>query len=53
MGTSREDITDFTSVDRTREPDFFRRFLDEGNKVPGIVASKPIILARFDDVAIG
>jgi ubiquinone/menaquinone biosynthesis C-methylase UbiE len=44
MGTSREDITDFTSVDRTREPDFFRRFLDEGNKVPGIVASKPIIL---------
>ena len=40
-----EDITQFSAVDRTKEPDFFRRFLDEGNKLPGIVASKPIILA--------
>ena len=40
-----EDITFFSAVDRTKEPDFFRRFLDEGNKVPGIIASKPIILA--------
>ena len=40
-----EDITLFSSVDRTKEPDFFKRFLDEGNKIPGIIASKPIILA--------
>jgi SAM-dependent methyltransferase len=40
-----EDITLFSSVDRTKEPDFFKRFLDEGNKNPGIIASKPIILA--------
>jgi SAM-dependent methyltransferase len=40
-----EDITLFSSVDRTKEPDFFKRFLDEGNKLPGIIASKPIILA--------
>ena len=40
-----EDITLFSSVDRTKEPDFFKRFLDEKNKNPGIVASKPIILA--------
>ena len=40
-----QDITLFSSVDRTKEPDFFKRFLDEGNKIPGIIASKPIILA--------
>ena len=43
-----EDITFFTffsSVDRTSEPGFFLRFLDEGNKLPDIVSSKPIILA--------
>src|SRR5215831_9062169 len=40
-----EDITHFSSVDRTKEPGFFKRFLDEGNKLPGIIASKPIILA--------
>ena len=28
-----------------KEPDFFKRFLDEGNKIRGIIASKPIILA--------
>jgi SAM-dependent methyltransferase len=39
-----EDITLFSCVDRTKEPDFFKRFLDEGNKLPGIIASKPIIL---------
>ena len=41
----REDITLFSSVDRTKEPDFFKRFLDQGNKIPGIIASKPVILA--------
>jgi SAM-dependent methyltransferase len=40
-----EDITRFTAVDHTQEPDFFRRFLDEGNKNPDIVSSKPIILS--------
>jgi hypothetical protein len=37
---SPEDITFFSAVDRTKEPDFFKRFLDEGNKLPGIIASK-------------
>src|SRR5215470_549591 len=39
-----EDITHFTDVDQTRDPQFFTRFLDEGNKLPGIIASKPLIL---------
>ncbi|HKN31450.1 MAG TPA: methyltransferase domain-containing protein [Roseiarcus sp.] len=43
--TGREDITFFSSVDRTKEPGFFLRFLDEGNKNPNVIASKPIILA--------
>jgi ubiquinone/menaquinone biosynthesis C-methylase UbiE len=43
--TTRDDVTFFSSVDRTREPDFFKRFLDEGNKLRDIIASKPIILA--------
>jgi ubiquinone/menaquinone biosynthesis C-methylase UbiE len=40
-----DDITSFSAVDRTKEPDFFKRFLDEGNKLPDIISSKPIILA--------
>ena len=40
-----EDVTFFSAVDRTKDPDFFRRFLDEGNKLPDIVASKPVIIA--------
>jgi ubiquinone/menaquinone biosynthesis C-methylase UbiE len=43
--TTRDDVTFFSSVDRTREPDFFKRFLDEGNKLRDIIASKSIILA--------
>ena len=39
-----EDITLFTAVDRTQDPDFFKRFLDEGNALPAIRASKAIIL---------
>jgi ubiquinone/menaquinone biosynthesis C-methylase UbiE len=39
-----EDVTHFTAVDQTRDPAFFARFLDEGNKLPAIVASKPIII---------
>ena len=33
-----DDITFFSAVDRSKEPDFFKRFLDEGNKLPGIIA---------------
>ena len=33
-----DDITFFSAVDRTKEPDFFKRFLDERNKLPGIIA---------------
>jgi len=39
-----EDITHFTAVDQTADPGFFARFLDEGNKLPRIIASKPIII---------
>ena len=33
-----DDITFFSAVDRSKEPDFFKRFLDERNKLPGIIA---------------
>ena len=33
------------SVDRTSEPGFFLRFLDEANKLPEAIAFKPIILS--------
>ena len=39
-----QDITLFTAVDRTQDPGFYRRFLDEGNALPGIRAAKPVIL---------
>lgn len=41
---TNEDITLFTEVDRTGDPDFFIRFLDQGNANPYIQKSKPIIL---------
>ena len=34
----------FTEVDQTRDPRFFTRFLDAGNALPTIRASKPLIL---------
>jgi ubiquinone/menaquinone biosynthesis C-methylase UbiE len=40
-----EDVTFFTSVDRTSEPGFFLRFLDEANKLRDAIALKPIILS--------
>jgi ubiquinone/menaquinone biosynthesis C-methylase UbiE len=43
----RGDITLFTDVDRTQDPDFYRRFLDEGNANPGIRVSKPILLDQL------
>ena len=38
------DITDFSTVDRTQDPDFYKRFLDLGNQVPEVAASKPVLL---------
>jgi ubiquinone/menaquinone biosynthesis C-methylase UbiE len=43
-GDMADDITMFTEVDQTSDPDFFVRFLDRGNALPSIVQSKPIIL---------
>jgi ubiquinone/menaquinone biosynthesis C-methylase UbiE len=43
--TTPEDVTSFSSVDRTNEPGFFLRFLDEANKNPDVIASKSVILA--------
>jgi 2-polyprenyl-3-methyl-5-hydroxy-6-metoxy-1,4-benzoquinol methylase len=40
-----EDLTFFSSVDRTNEPGFFLRLLDEANKLPEAIAFKPIILS--------
>ena len=39
-----KDVTLFTEVDRTGDPDFFIRFLDQGTANPDIQKSKPIIL---------
>jgi ubiquinone/menaquinone biosynthesis C-methylase UbiE len=41
---ANEDVTLFTEVDRTGDPGFFIRFLDQGNANPDIRKSKPIIL---------
>ena len=40
----REAIALFTEVDRTQDPGFGRRFLDVGNFLPDIRASKPVML---------
>jgi len=31
------DVTHFATVDYTSDPDFFLRFLDEANAIPGVV----------------
>jgi ubiquinone/menaquinone biosynthesis C-methylase UbiE len=36
----------FTQVDRTKDPDFFVRFMDEAQKPPAIQASKRLMLER-------
>jgi ubiquinone/menaquinone biosynthesis C-methylase UbiE len=41
---SGETVTDFTSVDSSKDPQFFARFLDAANSLPTIFASKQIIL---------
>jgi len=38
------DVTHFTTVDHTSDPDFFLRFLDEANAIPGVAEWKPAIL---------
>ena len=37
----------FTQVDRTNDPDFFVRFMDEAQKPAGIQASKGLMLERM------
>jgi cyclopropane fatty-acyl-phospholipid synthase-like methyltransferase len=39
-----QDVSLFTEVDKTGDADFFIRFLDQGNALPDIQRSKPIIL---------
>jgi ubiquinone/menaquinone biosynthesis C-methylase UbiE len=39
-----QDVTDFTIVDHTRDPGFYRRFLDAGNALSDIVPAKLLIL---------
>jgi ubiquinone/menaquinone biosynthesis C-methylase UbiE len=41
---ANEDVTLFTDVDRTGDPDFFIQFLDQGNAILDIQKSKSIIL---------
>src|SRR4029453_2312434 len=38
----------FTEVDRTGDPDFFVRFMDEAQKPPAIQISKRIMLERLN-----
>jgi SAM-dependent methyltransferase len=42
-----DDVTAFAAVDATKDPGFFRRFLDQGSQIPGIIASKPLILEEL------
>ena len=41
---SSETVTDFTTVDSSKDPQFFVRFLDAANKLLSISTSKEIIL---------
>jgi ubiquinone/menaquinone biosynthesis C-methylase UbiE len=41
---SSETVTDFTTVDSSKDPQFFLRFLDAANKLPAIFTIKQIIL---------
>ena len=45
--TENQDITDFSIVDQTEDPNFFRRFLDRGNALPAIQQSKSMMLAAL------
>ena len=37
-------ISNFSTVDHTADPDFYRHFLEEANKLPGVVALKTVVL---------
>jgi hypothetical protein len=37
----------FTQVDRTKDPDFFVRFMDEAQRPEGIQASEQLMLERM------
>jgi ubiquinone/menaquinone biosynthesis C-methylase UbiE len=39
-----ESVTSFTTVDHTADPNFFLHFLDEVNKLPGIIGWKSVII---------
>src|SRR6202011_1140243 len=39
-----QEVTNFTTVDHTADPDFFLHFLDEANKLPGVIAWKSALL---------
>ena len=39
-----QDVTHFTTVDHTSDPAFFLNFLDQANRVPGVMAWKSTIL---------
>jgi ubiquinone/menaquinone biosynthesis C-methylase UbiE len=41
---SSVDVTHFTTVDHTSDPDFFLRFLDAANRVPGVIAWKSALI---------
>ena len=41
---SSETVTDFTTVDSSKDPQFFLRFLEAANKLPTMAASKQMIL---------
>ena len=44
MSSASQDITLFTAVDRSGDPGFFAEFLERGNRVPAVAASKPVLL---------
>ena len=44
--TTHPHVNLFTQVDRTKDPDFFIRFMDEAQKPPAIQASKRLMLER-------
>ena len=39
-----QDVTHFTTVDHTADPDFFLQFLDEANKHPGVINWKSALV---------
>ena len=47
MSMPAQDVTHFTTVDRTADPGFFLHFLDAANRVPGVAAWKGAILGRL------